>query len=298
MAEAVSPLGLRAAAPPIGQTLSIFNPVFLGIDEFGHDVYVPIIFRNLLPGGEPGAGKSSLLNNFVAHAALSLDCRLILLDGKRVELGLWKRVADVFVGPDIERALRVLRRVQQIMDNRYEYLDWCERRKIEPGDQITAYLLAVDEIAYFSVTVGDKKTQEEFSNLLRDVVARGRAVGIMVVAATQRPSSDIIPTSLRDLFAWRFAGRCTTDSSSDVVLGHGWAARGFSANTIAPNNQGVGYLIAEGGVPKLVKSAYLSDLDIRRIARYAERLRAENTVRSAAGLYRPELRPDDLAVAA
>ena len=49
--------------------------------------------------------------------------------------------------------------------------------------------------------------------------ARGRAVGLIVAAATQRPSSDIIPTSLRDLFAWRFAGRTSTDSSSDIVLG-------------------------------------------------------------------------------
>src|SRR5689334_14264967 len=89
MAAPDTPVGLREAAPS-GQTLSIFSPVFLGIDEFGHDVFVPIIYRNILIGGEPGAGKSSLLNNFVSHAALSLDCRLILLDGKRVELGLMK----------------------------------------------------------------------------------------------------------------------------------------------------------------------------------------------------------------
>jgi S-DNA-T family DNA segregation ATPase FtsK/SpoIIIE len=96
----------------------------------------------------------------------------------------------------------------------------------------------------------------------------------MVAAATQRPSSDIIPTSLRDLFAWRFAGRCTTDVSSDIVLGHGWANRGFTANSISPTNQGAGLLIAEGGVPQLVKAAYLSDADIRAIAAHAGQLRA------------------------
>src|SRR5262249_5781093 len=150
--------------------------------------------RNLLAGGEPGAGKSSLINNFVGHAALSLDCRLCFLDGKRVELGLWKRVADIFVGPDQDLAIRLLERMQRVINNRYEYLEWCERRKMQAGDAFPAYLFAVDEIAYFSVTVGDKKDQEKFSALLRDIVARGRAVGVMVVAATQRPSSDIIPT--------------------------------------------------------------------------------------------------------
>ncbi len=135
------------------------------------------------------------------------------------------------------------------------------------------YLVILDEIAYYSATTGDKKTQEQFAALLRDLVARGRAVGIIVVAATQRPSSDIIPTSLRDLFAWRFAGRCTTDVSSDIVLGHGWANRGWSANTISPTNQGAGLLIDEGGVPKLVKTAYLTDTDCARIAAYALALR-------------------------
>jgi len=101
---------------------------------------------------------------------------------------------------------------------------------------------------------------------------------VIVVAATQRPSSDIIPTSLRDLFAWRFAGRCTTDVSSDIVLGHGWAAKGWSANTIDPNNPGAGLLIAEGGIPQRVKAAFLSDADCARISAYAAQLRGQKAV--------------------
>ncbi len=49
--------------------LSIYDPVHFGIDENGEDVRVELIDRNLLIGGEPGAGKSSLLNTVVAHAA-------------------------------------------------------------------------------------------------------------------------------------------------------------------------------------------------------------------------------------
>jgi len=258
---------------PVGPALSIFDNVFIGVDEFGHPVDLPMIYRNIMIGGEPGAGKSSLLNTIVAHAALSPDCRLCLLDGKQVELGQWRDCADVFVGPDITRALATLRRLQTVMDNRYTYLARTGLRKMARTASFAAILCAVDEIAYFSATVGDKKTQEQFSALLRDLVARGRAVGIIVAAATQRPSSDIIPTSLRDLFAWRFAGRCTTDSSSDIVLGHGWAQRGWSANTISPTNPGAGLLIGEGGVPQLVKTAWLSDADCAAIAGYAAEIR-------------------------
>jgi S-DNA-T family DNA segregation ATPase FtsK/SpoIIIE len=254
---------------PVGPNLSIFDPVFVGIDEFGHRVNVPIMFRNKLTGGDPGSGKSTLLSNYVAHAALSADCRLCLIDGKQVELGLWKDVADVFVGPDPAHAISTLLRLQTVMDNRYTYLLRQRRRKITRDDSFQAILLVIDEIAYFSATAGDKKSQDTFSALLRDLAARGRAVGIPVLAATQRPSADIIPTSLRDLFAWRFAGRTSTDASSDIVLGHGWVAKGYSANTLDPTNQGSGYLIAEGGTPKLVKAAYLSDSDIIHIADYA-----------------------------
>jgi S-DNA-T family DNA segregation ATPase FtsK/SpoIIIE len=262
----------------LGPALSIFDPIHLGIDEFGHPVRVPMIYRNMLIGGEPGAGKSALLNAVVAHAALSPDCRLVLLDGKQVELGQWRRCADAFVGPDIKQALGLLLRLQKMMDNRYAFLLDCERRKVTPQDVFLPYLVACDEIAYFSATTGDKKQREDFSSLLRDLIARGRAVGIMVIAATQRPSSDIIPTSLRDLFAWRFAGRCTTNSSSDIVLGQGWAQQGWTANSISPNNPGAGLLIAEGGSPQLVKVAYLDDRTCAAIAAYAATLR--DTVRS------------------
>ena len=267
---------------PVGALLSVFDPFFIGIDEFGHPVYLPMIYRNILIGGEPGAGKSSLLNTIVGHAALSMDVRLCLLDGKQVEFGLWKTAADVFVGPDIDRAIRTLYRLQTVMDNRYTFLLYHRRRKIGPSDLFGVILLAIDEIAYYSATVGDERQQKLFAALVRDIVARGRAVGIIVAAATQRPSSDIIPTSLRDLFAWRFAGRCTTDVSSDIVLGHGWAARGYTANSIATGNHGAGYLIGEGGIPQLVKAAYLTDTDIIRIADFVTWTRRRTTLTTPA----------------
>jgi S-DNA-T family DNA segregation ATPase FtsK/SpoIIIE len=253
---------------------SMFDPLFLGVDEFGADVFIPLMYRNILIGGEPGAGKSAVLNNVVAHAALDLDCRLCLIDGKQVELGQWVDCADVFVGPDLALAIATLQRVQIVVDNRNTFLLAYKRRKTTPRDAFRPILVAVDEIAYFSATVGDKKTQDLFASKLRDVVARGRSVGVMVAAATQRPSSDIIPTSLRDLFAWRFAGRCTTDVSSDIVLGHGWAAKGWTSNSIDPDNPGAGFLIAGGGTPRRVKVAYLSDGDCDRIAAYAGDRRA------------------------
>src|SRR5918997_2654250 len=132
-------------------------------------------------------------------------------------------------------------------------------------DGLPVILCAIDELAYFSVTIGSKDQQEEFKTLVRDLVARGRAAGIIVIAATQRPSADIIPTSLRDLFGYRVAFRCTTDSSSDIILSNGWAKEGHSAKNIHPQDLGVGFLLAEGGIPHRFKAAYLTDAQIPTI---------------------------------
>ena len=259
--------------------LSMFDRVFLGMDEDGHRVEPELVYRNMLIGGEPGGGKSVALNNIVAHAAMSPDCRLWLFDGKQVELGLWAEVAEVFVGNDITDALDALRELQREMDDRYAWLRRQRRRKIVRSDLVELIVAVVDEVAYYSATVGKKQDQEEFSRLLRDVVARGRAAGVIVIAATQRPSVDIIPTSLRDLFGYRLAFRCTTEISSDIILGHGWAKAGYDSSKIAPEDLGVGWLRAEGGVPVRIKSALLTDEQIYELVDYAAWLRTGHTRR-------------------
>jgi DNA segregation ATPase FtsK/SpoIIIE, S-DNA-T family len=83
----------------------------------------------------------------------------------------------------------------------------------------------------------------------------------------------VIPTSLRDLFSYRWALRCSTPQASDTVLGHGWASAGYSASSIDPADRGVGLLLHEGGRPVRLKSFHLTDEDLVVIAARAEALR-------------------------
>jgi S-DNA-T family DNA segregation ATPase FtsK/SpoIIIE len=173
-------------------------------------------------------------------------------------------------------ALAAMSQLQQIMNNRYDQLLAAGLRKITPESGEPVYLVVIDEYAYFSATVGDRKQQAEFSALTRDLVARGRAAGVIVILATQRPSHQVIDPSLRDLFGYRWAFRCTTDSSSDTVLGHGWANEGYTAASIDPLARGVSWLLSETGTPRRIKAAYLSDHDIADLAAYAAQLRRKD----------------------
>jgi S-DNA-T family DNA segregation ATPase FtsK/SpoIIIE len=143
------------------------------------------------------------------------------------------------------------------------------------------YLVPVDEVAYFSATAGTTVQQKEFNARNRDVVARGRAPGIIAVEATQRPSADIIPTSLRDLFGYRWAFRCSTEASSDTILGHGWASKGYTAEDIDPQARGVSWLRAEDGLPRKVKAAYLTDEQIITLADQAAAMRRQAKAKDA-----------------
>jgi DNA segregation ATPase FtsK/SpoIIIE, S-DNA-T family len=124
---------------------SIFDPIHLGIDEYGEHVHVNLAERNMLIGGEPGGGKSNTENLIVAHGALSYDCRLVLVDGNQVQLGPWRHSADMFIGPSLKDATSAFTEFQQIMNRRYEKLLATGRRKITRDDGEDVYLVVIDE---------------------------------------------------------------------------------------------------------------------------------------------------------
>lgn len=262
----------RPAVPNL--PLSAFDPFHVGIDELGRQVLVDFNDRpGMVIGGEPGSGKSSMVNLITAHGALSRDCKLILVDGQWVELGPWRSCADTFVGPRIGDAIATFEGLQTVIDERCELLLDTGRRKVVKGMGLDAYLVVVDEFAYFSATVGTKAEREKFNTAARDVAARGRKCAVWLILATQRPSHNIVDPALRDLFGYRCAFRCTTDASSDIVLGHGWAAKGCNACLIDPEARGVAWLLAEDGFPRRVKAAYLNDPQVASLARRAAMLR-------------------------
>lgn len=148
------------------------------------------------------------------------------------------------------------------------------RRKIAPDDSQRVQLVVCDEYAFYT-TRSDRKAVKAFEDAFTDLVARGRAVGVVVILATQKPHGDVVHTKLRDLFAFRWALRCTTPQASDTILGQGWATAGYNAADLDPACPGVGWLLAEGGQPVRLRSYLLDDGHVDQLARRATTIRAD-----------------------
>jgi FtsK/SpoIIIE family len=256
------------------EKLSLWEPIPVGVDEVGETVAIELAERNVLLGGEPGAGKSAALSTIIAAAALDPGTKVWLLDGKLVELAAWAPVAERAVGPDGEDALAMLWELREVMDARYRDLLARGLRKIHREEGLPLHLVVCDELAFY-LTLPEKAQRQEFAELLRDLVARGRAAGVIVCAATQKPGADVVPSALRDLFGFRLALRCTTPQASDTILGQGWASNDADASTIPGAQRGVGFLLAEGDRPVRMRGSYLDDDAIAAIAERASARRAD-----------------------
>jgi len=253
---------------------SLWRPFPLGVDEDGAPVGLDLAGHHVLVGGEPGAGKSNALSIIVATAALDPHVELWCLDAKLVELASWREVAKAFVGPDLEEATVALGILQAEMTKRYEWLLSRKLRKVTPETGLGLVVVVIDELALY--IQGKGKERDQFALGLRDLVARGRAAGIVVVAATQKPAADVVPTAVRDLFGYRLALRCSTREASDTVLGSGWAAEGFNAAAIEPATRGVGWLLAESGLPRRLRCHHVADADIETIVDRAVAVRSRS----------------------
>ena len=118
-----------------------------------------------------------------ATAALDPGCELTLLDGKYVELASWVGCAARTVGPNQDECIDVLRELVKEMDDRYLMLVANRQRKVHQGDGWKLHVIVCDELAFY-LNTGSRTGDKEAGNLMRDLVSRGRAAGVIFLAAT------------------------------------------------------------------------------------------------------------------
>lgn len=205
-------------------------PVFLGRDSAGESIDLDLASGpHLLIGGTTGSGKSIMLHSIIASMLPSykeLGVRFAFIDPKRVEFeayqgGQWN-IHDVVHDPKDAQVL--VDRLLREMENRFEYLNKKGVRSIadfKNGSLPFPYIvLVIDELSDMMYSSGKK-----FQSSLIRLAQKSRAAGIHIIAATQHPSSKVIPGELKANFPIVVGCKVMSAIHSRVLFGSSGAER-------------------------------------------------------------------------
>jgi DNA segregation ATPase FtsK/SpoIIIE, S-DNA-T family len=202
--------------------------VWLGKDISGASVSADLArMPHVLIAGTTGSGKSGCINTMLCSILLRAtpdEVRMILVDPKRVELGLYESIPHLLtpVVSSPKAASAVLTNVLSEMERRYERMSLARARNLgelnrvltERGEQPLPYLLIViDELADMMMV----SPQEVEDSVIR-LAQKSRAVGIHLVLATQRPSVDVITGMIKANVPSRIAFAVSSQTDSRVIL--------------------------------------------------------------------------------
>lgn len=216
-------------------------PIALGID-YENNIAVADLAKmpHLLIAGATGQGKSVLLNNIILSLLYRLnpaDLKLVLIDPKYVEFNHYNRIKKQYLLRTSEEAPAVITAIEKVpkilisIDNevriRYNLLIQTQCRTIREYNHKIAdgklskdkhhhqpnIVVVIDEFADLMNVCGGN-----FMMPLASIAQRSRAVGIHLVIATQRLSTDVITGIIKANFPARIAFRVMSDADSKTVL--------------------------------------------------------------------------------
>ncbi len=168
---------------------------------------------HLLIAGATGSGKSVVVNGIIYNLLHNTPgaAQLILIDPKRVELVQWRRVPHCLdYASEPAAMLDTLKNAMQITEQRYKAMQRAGLKKYDGGH---VYVI-IDELADLMTT-----QKNAVQPLLQRLCQIGRAANVHVIACTQCPLRDIIPTAIKVNFDSRVALRTRSAQDSRNILG-------------------------------------------------------------------------------
>lgn len=179
---------------------------------------------HLLIAGRTGSGKSVCMNAFLLSLLYQnspRDLRMILIDPKMVELGMYDGIAHLLtpVITETDKALAALRWAVAEMTRRYKELNEKKYRNIyeyndNEEEKMCKIVIVVDELADLMMRGAKKETE----GLVCRLAQMARAVGIHLVIATQRPSVDVITGLIKANIPSRIAFAVAAGVDSRTIL--------------------------------------------------------------------------------
>ncbi|WP_417706273.1 FtsK/SpoIIIE domain-containing protein [Rheinheimera aquimaris] len=206
----------------------------LGIDRFGDRVDVNFSESDsphLLIGGTTGSGKSEALHTLLCGMYQFYgpeQVELLLIDPKGTEMEMYH--GTQFVKEDIamfeEDAMYLVQKAVDEMQRRFSaFRDLTKEKQFRIPDLATFNHYADKKLPWLVVVIdeyaditSDKNFKKEFENSVKRVAQKGRSAGIHLIVATQKPSAEVISTSLRSNLPAQIALRVKGYNESKVII--------------------------------------------------------------------------------
>ncbi len=246
---------------------------------------------HLLVAGATGQGKSVGLNAIITSLLYKKhpsEMKMVLIDPKMVEFNIYSTIEKHYLAklPDEEKAIitdvtkvtQTLNSLTKEMDDRYEllmkakvrtikeYNDKFVKRRLNPnnGHRYLPYIVVViDEFGDLIMTAG-----KEIEMPIARIAQKARAVGMHMVIATQRPTTNIITGTIKANFPARMAFRVTSQIDSRTILDMNGA------------NQLIGrgdMLFSQGSNLIRIQCAFVDTPEVEEIAQYIGKQRGYET---------------------
>jgi S-DNA-T family DNA segregation ATPase FtsK/SpoIIIE len=236
----------------------------VGLYEDGSTWFVRVAGSHVFVAGDTGSGKGSVTGSMIRALCPAIKTgmvQVVAVDPKGgMELVPYRPLLAALAWESFEDMARLLEEAVEAMQARAQRLAGVRRKHaVTPAEPLVVVL--VDEIAFLTAYVPDRKIRERVTQALSVLLTQGRAVGFVVVAAVQDPRKDVI--AMRSLFPTRIALRLKDSSQVDMVLGDGAREMGARCDRILESLPGVGFVMVDGErEPRRVRAAYVTDADI------------------------------------
>jgi S-DNA-T family DNA segregation ATPase FtsK/SpoIIIE len=239
---------------------ALLRAVPVGVDINGRWGMMPIEGNHWLIAGRSGSGKGSIIWQLVGGlevAHMAGIVKLWGLDPKRVELGLGRPLFDEYADT-VENIVALLEKACADLDKRHAGLQG-RARKFTASKHTPLVVIILDEMAFVSSMISDKKLLSRAENAIKTILALGRAGGYSLVGAAQDPRKETL--AFRDMFHYRVA-LGLPEQMVDLVLGDGMHEAGAFCERlpIGPAGQGCAFVVSEFNLkPTLVRAPWWSD---------------------------------------
>lgn len=243
-------------------------PIGIGMDVAGKPVVADLTrMPHLLVAGATGSGKSVCINSLITSLLITRtpdEAQLILIDPKQVELSQYRGLPHLRlpVVTDMEKVVAALRWTVLEMERRYGMFADVGARNIVafnerfPTQRLSYLVVVVDELADMMMTAA-----EDVERLICRLAQLGRAAGVHLVVATQRPSVDVLTGLIKANLPTRIAFAVSSQIDSRVILDRAGAERLLGRGDAL-------YQAGDEMNPRRVQGAFASDEEIEGVCSF------------------------------